>query len=539
MAPFIKCGLATKVAATTQRSRPSATKSRNSACAGRLCCVVAATLVAKQAFAANESLLSAPDAPPYKWFASTDPKHENEDYLLLKPGETRKIPLASGRLERLWWTALEPEKIETRLLSDDLGTPWLLARNGKIQSVGPFVYNHISIHQKAFLLLPPEEDPAEIEKRSEYKHGQFAPTDTLSGNSPQLAVTNVSKDENKFFYQITIRPNPPAWTAPLPKPLSESLSNLLAPGAEKVIDLKGVGQIKTLELTLQKPDDVKSLRMRAAWDGAAANAIDAPVSALLSLFDGGKKAQSAGFDFDGKIAVLKWPMPFSKGAKITFVNTGSAPVAFESKIRSFQLKTAPPYRFHAVYGATRTQLKTPVRMLDVTGKGAFCGLNLSIVPAPDSRRRTFAYLEGNETITADGEAFEGTGTEDFFSSAWYFPKQPFSFPYHGMTFKSEMPPGVSAYRLMIPDAVPFKKSLRFDFEHGKSNNSDDLIYRWVAFWYAEPKAEFKVLDAIGENASATAAPNGQSGQATLILTALISAFIVGVGGAWWLKRARK
>jgi hypothetical protein len=57
-------------------------------------------------------LPAAPDWPPYKWFASTDPKHKNHDYLLLKPGETRKFAVPGGNIERLWWTATEPEKIE-------------------------------------------------------------------------------------------------------------------------------------------------------------------------------------------------------------------------------------------------------------------------------------------------------------------------------------------------------------------------------------------------------------------------------------------
>jgi hypothetical protein len=59
-----------------------------------------------------QTLLDAPLQAPYKWFASTDPKHKNQDYLLLKPSETRRIPLAAGNLERLWATATEPTKID-------------------------------------------------------------------------------------------------------------------------------------------------------------------------------------------------------------------------------------------------------------------------------------------------------------------------------------------------------------------------------------------------------------------------------------------
>ena len=42
---------------------------------------------------------------------------------------------------------------------------------------------------------------------------------------------------------------------------------------------------------------------------------------------------------------------------------------------------------------------------------------------------------------------------------------------------------------MIPDAVPFQKSLRVTQEHGNRNNSDDLQYSWVAYWYQENAAQ--------------------------------------------------
>lgn len=492
-----------------------------------LCC-------ATPAFADNDELLTAPDALSYKWFASTDPKHQNDDFLLLKPGETRKIPLAAGRLERFWWTAIEPNAVQVKLFDHAIiqgpeDGLWGTQRHEKAT---------VFMSDMEFLAFPYRKWPKAGLSVLSVSPG---PIDLSSSAFLQVINNSKSPEGNKFFYQVSIRPSlwRDAWFLPLSRP-KETRKNSLAPGAEAVTDFPGAGVIGGINLTLQKPDDVKSLRLRAAWDGESANAVDAPLSSLLGVFDGGKKVESSAFSFDGKTAVLKWLMPFSKGAKITFVNTGSAPIAFESKISHLQAKTPLLYRFHAVYGSTRTELKKPVRMLDVSGKGAFCGLNLSITPTADSSRRTFAYLEGNETISADGQRFEGTGTEDFFSSAWYFPKQPFSFPYHGMTFKSEAPPSVNAYRLMIPDAVPFKKSLRFDFEHGKANNTDDLIYRWVAFWYSEPNAKFTVLDAIPVGGGSSAAsPTGGNGQVTLILTALASALIVGGGGAWWLRRAKK
>ena len=64
---------------------------------------------------------------PFRWFASTDAKHRNADYLLLKPGETRRIPLAAGNLLRLWSTSLFPDQT-TLVLQNKTRVP--LLQNG-------------------------------------------------------------------------------------------------------------------------------------------------------------------------------------------------------------------------------------------------------------------------------------------------------------------------------------------------------------------------------------------------------------------------
>jgi hypothetical protein len=166
---------------------------------------------------------------------------------------------------------------------------------------------------------------------------------------------------------------------------------------------------------------------------------------------------------------------------------------------------------------------------------------LDIRPAPDTTRRTFAFLEGNETLVADVKTYEGTGTEDFFNSAWYFPAKPFLQKYHGMTFKGASPPRVTAYRWMIPDAVPFKKSFKFEFEHGNGNNANDLEYRWVAFWYQKAPFQFEIADELKGGAAGESTPGDTAGQSrsTLlpVFVLLLGVVIVGVYVA--LRRARR
>ena len=484
---------------------------------GLLCALFFA--IAFPVYADNEALINSPDWAPYQWFASTDTKHENEDYIELKSGETRKIPLTDGIIERFWWTALKPENIKVSLVQ----------KNGQTFEIpGSPKYTH----EKAFAYARPETTFTSV----------FAVWQLQKYVAFVVKNVGENAESNKFFYQVAIRPSQPALTPLLPQEaIKHSTEKIeLSPGGEKTIELTGAGLIETISLSFNQAQDVKSLAVRAAWDGEQKNAVDAPLAALLGLFGQGESVHSAAFDFSAKKADLRWPMPFGKGAQITLVNIGNAPLKGEVRVDSLALGAAPKYRFYAIYGSARTQEKKPVQILKVTGKGAFCGLNLSISPASDSGRRTFAYLEGNETITADGKKYEGTGSEDFFSSAWYFPKKPFSFPYHGLTFKTASPPAVGAYRLMIPDALPFKKSLQFDFEHGNNNNSNDLLFRWAAFWYGEPQSRFEIADALHYNAKGNA-PEGFGGPSHLniFLVALATSLIVGGGGGLLVKIARK
>lgn len=107
------------------------------------------------------------------------------------------------------------------------------------------------------------------------------------------------------------------------------------------------------------------------------------------------------------------------------------------------------------------------------------------------------YLEGNERVFIDGEttpSLIGTGTEDYFSSGWYFDTGPYSAPFHGATIKDSLTGRVSAYRWHIQDPIPFTRSLRFTIEHGGTNDTRDVDYTSAAFWYqTHPHAPFPAL----------------------------------------------
>jgi hypothetical protein len=113
------------------------------------------------------------------------------------------------------------------------------------------------------------------------------------------------------------------------------------------------------------------------------------------------------------------------------------------------------------------------------------------------RGSQLGYLEGDERIFIDGEtspSIIGTGTEDYFSSGWYYDTGEYSAPYHGVPIKDAERGRISTYRWHIEDPIPFRQRLRFDIEHGGTNDASGVEYASVAFWYqTHPHAAFPPL----------------------------------------------
>jgi hypothetical protein len=131
-----------------------------------------------------------------------------------------------------------------------------------------------------------------------------------------------------------------------------------------------------------------------------------------------------------------WPMPFRRRARITVENTSN--VVLDRFYYNVDVETYPQLPdsllyFHAQFRRAATRTGQPLVLLDAAGRGHYVGTLLSMQPR---RGRGMWYLEGNERVFIDGEttpSIIGTGTEDYFSSGWYFDTGPYSAPYHGAT----------------------------------------------------------------------------------------------------------
>lgn len=465
-----------------------------------------------------QGLLQAPYQPQPLWFASTDPKKQNFDYVLLQPGQTRRVPLAKGTLLRLWSTSLFPEQTTLQLQSSkDRTTP--LWNNGKALSG--------TLQNKAYTLFP------------------IFTYESLSklGEGAALIVTNHAKEPSKWYFQASVRPdkqvNLPVlprinaidkreFTVSLPKNSEREFGTWSTPGL-----------IYELQIAMDEGSAkgvFSKLRLRATWDGQ--RAVDAPLLALAGQQKGDEFGGNAVADYDGFRLLLRWPMPF-KTAKLSLYNPTDTDLKLDviARVQSFSEEPSK-VRLCAIEQSAHTESGKPISILKAKGQGALAGLALSIEPDKDSPKQTFGYLEGNETITIDGAPYEGTGNEDYFSSAWYFPDKPYLGEYNGLSFKSAKPPVISAYRFHVVDPLPFKQTLDFSFEQGRGNNTNDLNWKWTPIWYQVPP--LSVPDAAGGDVLNGASPlNPEAGSGGGMSNGLKIALAVLAGVAIGVFSARR
>lgn len=268
----------------------------------------------------------------------------------------------------------------------------------------------------------------------------------------------------------------------------------LAPGETiELLNAPGAGVVRRFWCTIaprSNRDLHVGLILRMYWDGETEPAVEAPIGAFFGVGFGEQhdftslplNENSGGYN-------CYWPMPFAKGARWTLTNISTTKATnFYYNIDYTALDSIPDAtrRFHALYRRENpTALGRNYTLLDVTGSGHYVGTALFM---QGLKPKTLAFLEGDEMAYIDGQtppAVNGTGTEDYFSSGWYFDRGVYSAPYHGVVIKDNRASRISAYRWHIEDTIPFTSSLRMTIEHGTNNDSEG-DYASVAYYYAAP-----------------------------------------------------
>jgi len=220
-----------------------------------------------------------------------------------------------------------------------------------------------------------------------------------------------------------------------------------------------------------------------------------------------------------------WPMPFSKGFKITVENDNSKTMRFffyiDYEIFQEGFENEKDYgRFHVLWhrenptipkkkdsntGKKFTKIKPKnyaysgdniedprsqnYKILEAQGKGHFVGCHLDI----DNITFLPWYInwpgEGDDMIYIDDDidkgvpTLHGTGTEDYVNQSWA-QRQKYHAPYHG-TIKAggiNWWGKISYYRYHIEDPIYFNKKILVTIEHGHDNHRRD-DWSSTAYWY--------------------------------------------------------
>lgn len=290
------------------------------------------------------------------------------------------------------------------------------------------------------------------------------------------------------------------------------------PGETHVLlDAQGPGVVQHLWITFLGPEpqawakdgsaNHQEMLLKIYWDGREQPGVEAPLGDFFANCFGKRRevlSLSVAVE-DADSYNCFWQMPFRKSARIEIENQSDKPIGLlYYNVDWLRLETLPgdtPY-FHAHY-----RQEYPAKsgqdyvVLDTVGKGHYVGTVLAV------RSRSPSWFgEGDEKIYLDGEtkpSIWGTGTEDYFLSAWGLKTT--STPYFGVPYFDQW--GIvgghtSAYRWHIADPIVFQTGIRFTFEHfgwiSPDENPDYKSMSWnereddyasVAFWYqtGEPR----------------------------------------------------
>lgn len=291
--------------------------------------------------------------------------------------------------------------------------------------------------------------------------------------------------------------------------------------ASRLVRIRGGGTIRAIRIALDRHDDATlgAVRLQARWDGSDRPAVDAPLADLFLSGAGEREPAAgllAGYSPERHRGYLYFPMPFRRGAVLRLVNpTDSAVTArwqVQQSTRRYRSVGWRTGRFHATFNRDpATELGRDYTLLATRGAGKVVGV--SFTERGDYPYELPTFLEGDERVYVDGSrspAIYGTGTEDFFSGAYYYSSL-FTLPDHGATAKEQLGPNLAQaaqYRLMLADPWEFRSRIRLGIEHGGGDGQQTAV-RSVVFWYGTGRSRLRrtaTVDVSGDDYTGAGSP---------------------------------
>jgi hypothetical protein len=341
------------------------------------------------------------------------------------------------------------------------------------------------------------------------------------GMAPKAAPATPPPDE--LFEQARLRSYKTRRSSSWDRSGGNDDSVHVEPGASAtLLEVSGAGVITHLWFTINSSDEyhLKSLLLRAWWDGEQTPSVEVPIGDFFGLGLGEYFTYQSSLLAVAPVKALNayFQMPFGTAAKLTLTNEGKIRadnVYFAVDYVTFPALPSDVGRFHAQYRQsaptkgidgwksngddavnTRKNLDGADNyvILDAIGRGHFVGVSQAV-----EQNQEGWFGEGDDMIFIDGDilpTINGTGSEDYFNGAWDFGGKPFAYEHNGAPYIVD-PERIGGryclYRFHTESPITFEKSIKVTIEHGHANVRSDNFYS-TAYWYqTEPHTTFPPL----------------------------------------------
>ena len=229
---------------------------------------------------------------------------------------------------------------------------------------------------------------------------------------------------------------------------------------------------------------MRGIIVRMDFDGT--QTVRVPLSDLSGAGMGAPRVDNYYMAADGQgRVILRFVMPYRSSARVELENITSydAKATLSANVSPWKWYDNTLY-FHASWrqeNGLETNKGLDYDMASLSGRGVFKGDVLSLYNWCPRW-----YGEGDEHIWVDGESFPshfGCGTEDYYNTT-YAPIHVYHFPFGGAPREDdEASRGYNTFvRVRGLDAIPFDKSLKFEFEL-ISWDGGKVDYSSTVFWY--------------------------------------------------------
>ncbi len=257
----------------------------------------------------------------------------------------------------------------------------------------------------------------------------------------------------------------------------------------QLCDIEGPGTIRHIWMTTRRDAlNLRSLVIRAWWDGQEHPSIECPISDFMGFAHGKVMPYYSAVHSLGKNAGMNiWlPMPFAKRAKITLTNEGEKNVPLYYQI-DYTIADKHPDdvgRLHVLFRRENptTMKKDFVMLPQRKNKGRFMGAIIGVRNLTPGQW----WGEGEIKIYMDGDTdfptICGTGSEDYVCLSYGMQQTPYL--YNGCSLNENN--FVSMYRWHLPDPISWRKECRITIQQiawkkGLAETQDD--WSCATFWY--------------------------------------------------------